>query len=60
MCVRHLVAFGHTKVAIINGSSWLQTARDRYKRYEMAFKGSQYQDRPVTYINYRELSDIKA
>jgi len=36
MCVRHLVDLGHRKVAIINGSSWLQTARDRYKGYEMA------------------------
>lgn len=35
MCVRHLVGLGHRKIGIINGSSWLQTARDRYKGYEM-------------------------
>jgi LacI family transcriptional regulator len=38
MCVRHLVDLGHRKIAIINGSSWLQTARDRYKGYEMALE----------------------
>jgi len=38
MCVRHLVGLGHRKIAIINGSSWLQTARDRYKGYEIALE----------------------
>jgi LacI family transcriptional regulator len=33
MCVRHLIALGHRKIGFINGSSWLQTARDRYKGY---------------------------
>src|SRR6202034_1473707 len=38
MCVRHLVGLGHRKIAIINGSLWLQTVRDRYKGYEMALE----------------------
>ena len=38
MCVRHLVGLGHRKISIINGSSWLQTARDRYKGYAMVLE----------------------
>src|SRR5882724_4574562 len=33
MCMRHLISMGHRRIAIINGSPELQTARDRLQGY---------------------------
>lgn len=37
-CVRHLVSMGHRKIAIINGPTALETARDRMRGYEEALR----------------------
>jgi LacI family transcriptional regulator len=38
MCVRHLLQLGHTRIAMVTGSSELQTARERLKGYENALQ----------------------
>ena len=37
-CVRHLIQTGHTRIGIITGSMGLQTAQDRLRGYEQAFR----------------------
>ncbi len=37
-CVRHLLSQGHRRIAILTGSLWLQTARERLRGYKEALK----------------------
>ncbi len=38
MCVRHLIAMGHRRIAIVTGSLGLQTARERLAGYQNALR----------------------
>jgi LacI family transcriptional regulator len=39
-CVRHLLAIGHKRIAIITGPAILQTGRDRLQGYRQALEGA--------------------
>jgi LacI family transcriptional regulator len=46
ICVQHLLAMGHRKIAIITGPTTLQTARERLQGYKEAIEGAKIDVKP--------------
>ena len=46
MCVRHLIQQGHRRIGIINGSSTLQTSKQRLAGYLAALREAQIEVDP--------------
>ena len=58
MCVRHLIQQGHRRIGIINGSSTLQTSKQRLAGYLAALKEAQIEVEPglIKEGDFREAS----
>ncbi|GGI43772.1 LacI family transcriptional regulator [Paenibacillus marchantiophytorum] len=60
--VDHLIALGHRRIALINGSPDVSTARLRYTGYREAhlLSGIPIEDSLVVHLNYRDFHDESA
>ncbi|HEY7302921.1 MAG TPA: LacI family DNA-binding transcriptional regulator [Bryobacteraceae bacterium] len=50
-CVRHLIAVGHRRIAILTGGLDIQTGRDRLRGYEQALKEARIKPDPALVRN---------
>ncbi|SDD31558.1 transcriptional regulator, LacI family [Paenibacillus sp. UNCCL117] len=60
--VEHLLALGHRRIALINGSEDVSTARQRHTGYKEALKLNDiaYDEALVLHANYRDIQDEAA